>query len=134
MDDGTARAQVNTLIFDGDCGFCTTTVNLAKRWVRPRAVIVAYQFADLGQLGLTAEECAEAVQWVGADGTHRSGGQAVAAAMISAPNPWPLVGRTMRSPGVRVVVDLAYRWVARNRYRLPGSTPACQVSTAEQAA
>ena len=80
-----ALTVTNTLVFDGDCGFCTATVNLAKRWLRPRAVIVAYQFADLADLGLSTQECVEAVQWVGADGSHRSGGQAVAAAKISSP-------------------------------------------------
>lgn len=28
-------------------------------------------------------------------------------------------------PGIRQLQDRAYRWVADNRYRLPGSTPQC---------
>jgi predicted DCC family thiol-disulfide oxidoreductase YuxK len=32
-------------------------------------------------------------------------------------------------PGVRRVADVVYRAVAANRYRLPGGTPACRVSS-----
>jgi predicted DCC family thiol-disulfide oxidoreductase YuxK len=30
-------------------------------------------------------------------------------------------------PGIRSLAGVIYRWVARNRSRLPGGTPACAV-------
>jgi len=116
------------LIFDGDCGFCTMSVDFMKRWIRPRAQILAWQFADLDVLGLTEVECAEAVQWVPTSGDHSSGAAAVANALRASPVPWPVVGVVMAAPLVRVVADRVYKLIAKNRYRLPGSTPACKVA------
>lgn len=116
-----------TLLFDGDCGFCTWVVGQARRWLRPRATIVHWQGADLGALGVTAQECANSIQFVYADGTHVAEGRAVAALLKSSSLPWPAVGRVVEAPGVIALADAAYRLVARNRYRLPGSTPACQL-------
>ena len=30
-------------------------------------------------------------------------------------------------PGIRQLQDMVYRWVADNRYRMPGSSEACKV-------
>jgi predicted DCC family thiol-disulfide oxidoreductase YuxK len=30
-------------------------------------------------------------------------------------------------PGIRQLQDWVYRWIAKNRYRLPGSTPQCAI-------
>lgn len=123
-----------TLVFDGDCGFCTWVADKAKRWIRPRANIVAYQFADLGSLGLTAVQCSQALQWVDADGSHRAAGRAVSGALLASPQPWPILGAALDLPGMSFVVEHVYALIARNRYRLPGATPACQLSAAPQAA
>jgi predicted DCC family thiol-disulfide oxidoreductase YuxK len=40
-----------------------------------------------------------------------------------------LVARTMRAPGIRVLSAAGYRLVAKNRHRLPGGTPACELPT-----
>lgn len=32
-------------------------------------------------------------------------------------------------PGLKQVQDWAYRWVARNRYRMPGATDACAIDS-----
>jgi len=56
--------------------------------------------------------------------------EAVAAAELlrSGSAPWPLVGRVMAAKPVIGVANAAYRLIARNRHRLPGATPACQVA------
>ena len=123
-----------TLVFDGDCAFCTWSVDQAKRWVRPRARIVAWQHADLARLGLTEEQCQLAVQWVTSGGVVRSGGRAVAAALRSGRAPWPALGALADVPGIAQIVDALYRLIAANRYRLPGSTPACKLPAPEQPA
>lgn len=118
------------LVFDGDCAFCTMTVGQLRRLVRPQATIVAWQHVDLGQLGLTAEACRESVQWVPRPGEALSRGSAVAAVLRAGRGAWPLVGRVLQWPLARRLTDAGYRLVAANRYRLPGSTPACQLPEA----
>jgi predicted DCC family thiol-disulfide oxidoreductase YuxK len=113
-----------TLVFDGDCAFCTSCAGLLER-IGPKAEIVAWQVADLGELGITAAQAAEAVRWVGAEGTVRTGHEALAAALGTAGPAWRIAGKAILLPGVSPLAAAGYRLVARNRYRLPGGTPAC---------
>lgn len=119
--------QRPVLLFDGDCAFCTTCANWGKRHIRGLGPIEPSQLADLDALGVTAAECDAALQWVGADGTVASGHFAVAQALIDAGKGWRVIGRAIRLPGIRQVTGVVYRWVARNRHRLPGGTPACSI-------
>ncbi len=115
------------LVFDGDCGFCTTSAGLVPRVVdrRGRFAVRPWQQLDLAALGLTAEQCTAAVQFVYGDLRVRSGAPAVAAALrAGAPGWWP-AGMVLDLPGVRWVAARAYAWVAAHRYALPGGTPAC---------
>ena len=116
------------LIFDGDCGFCTASANVMRRWIRPRCGIEPWQRVDIASFGLTPEECTTAVQFVDADRTVRSGSRAVMAMLRTAPVPWPLLGQAGDLPGVAQVADRVYRWIAAHRDRFPGSTPACATS------
>jgi predicted DCC family thiol-disulfide oxidoreductase YuxK len=115
------------LLFDGDCAFCTTCAGLVERRIRPDAEILAWQFADLAELGVSAEQATDAVQWVAADGAVRSGHEAVAAMLGSAGPVWRLAGRFLLLPGISWLAARAYRLIATNRHRLPGGTPACKV-------
>jgi len=112
------------LVFDGDCSFCTSCARLLKR-IGPQAEIVAWQSADLDELGITSAQAAEEVRWIGLDGSVRSGHQAIAAALGTAGASWRIVGRTLLLPGITSLAAAVYRLVARNRQRLPGGTPAC---------
>ena len=112
------------LIFDGDCGFCTSCARLLER-IGPDAEIVAWQVADLDELGVTAAQAAEAVRWIGADGVVRTGHEAIAATLSGAGRPWRIVGRALVLPGISPLAAAGYRAIARNRHRLPGGTPAC---------
>jgi predicted DCC family thiol-disulfide oxidoreductase YuxK len=108
------------LVFDGDCAFCTSCARLLER-IGPEGEIVAWQVADLDELGITAAQAAEAVRWVEADGTVRSGHEAFAAALGTAGGPWRIAGRAILLPGVFRLAAATYRLVARNRHRIPGS-------------
>jgi predicted DCC family thiol-disulfide oxidoreductase YuxK len=112
------------LVYDGDCGFCTTCARFLER-IGPDAEIVAWQLTDLAELGVTEEQAADAVQWVGADGSVRSGHEAIAVVLSSAGRIWRIAGRLIVLPGVSWLAARAYRLTADNRYRLPGGTPAC---------
>jgi predicted DCC family thiol-disulfide oxidoreductase YuxK len=113
------------LVYDGDCGFCTTTVRWWERRSRTAPTVVAWQMADLERLGLDAERCQESVQWVGADGDVSEGADAVAAALVAGGGFWVPVGRIMAWPGIIHLARYVYRLVARNRHRLPGATGSC---------
>lgn len=117
-----------TFLYDGDCSFCTSCARFAQRWVPTPADIVPYQFADLPALGVTEAECEEAVQWVPDPPGSRpplAGPDAIAALLRTSHWAWRLVGWLLAIAPVRALAWPAYRWVARNRHRLPGGTPAC---------
>lgn len=116
------------LIYDGDCGFCTTTA----KWGQSRfglPLIAPWQSVDLESYRLTPEECGTAVQWVDLDGTVHAGGAAVAAALGQGGVAARTVGRLSQLPGMKTVTEALYRVVAKNRYRLPGSTDACRIDS-----
>ena len=114
------------LLYDGDCAFCTTCARLAERRLEPDAEIVPWQFADLAGLGVSAEQASDAVQWVEADGSVRSGHEAVAAMLGSCGPIARLAGRLLLLPGISPLAARAYRLITANRHRLPGGTPACR--------
>lgn len=115
------------LVFDGDCGFCSTCARFARRWVdrRGRYSITPYQHLDLESLGLTSRQCSEATWFVTPSGAQLAGALAVSAALRSGAPGWRPLGLLLAAPGVRVLAGLIYRWVAANRFRLPGGTPQC---------
>jgi predicted DCC family thiol-disulfide oxidoreductase YuxK len=114
------------LVFDGDCAFCTSSARWARRLLRLDAV-EPWQQLDLEQLGLDPERCNAALQWVGIDGQIVEADRAVVAAMRHAGRLWLLPAAVLSAPGIRSLAALSYRWVARNRHRLPGGTPACRL-------
>jgi predicted DCC family thiol-disulfide oxidoreductase YuxK len=121
--DSAARERP-VLVYDGDCAFCTSSAHALER-IGPQAEIVAWQLTDLTELGISAEQAADAVRWVEVDGTVRSGHEAIGAALISAGGIWKAAGELLLLPGVSWIAAKLYRLVADNRYRLPGGTPAC---------
>jgi predicted DCC family thiol-disulfide oxidoreductase YuxK len=115
------------LLFDGDCAFCTTCAQFVERRIRPEADVVAWQFAELAELGVTAEQATDAVQWIGVDGVVRSGHEAIAAMLGSSGPISRLAARVLLLPGISWIAVKVYAQVAANRHRLPGGTPACKL-------
>lgn len=117
-------------LYDDDCGFCKRAVVFARDRLRARTEFAAWQHTDLGALGLTPEQTSEAAWVVYPDGRRLKGGDAVAEVLLhSRPLVRPL-GRLMRLPLLRSLNRLAYRWVAANRYRLPGGGASCALPSA----
>lgn len=92
-----------------------------RRHLRRQPQAVAWQEANLIELGLNPEVCREAVQWVsGQRGNRReqlSAHDAVARMLRNAGGRWSAVGVVMMFPGVHWISGVVYRWVARNRNR-----------------
>lgn len=115
--------MAGVLLFDGECGFCTASATWLRRHAVSEARVVPWQHAEPASFGLTAEECAEALQWVD-DGQRASGPDAIAAYLKTSTPPWRTAGRLLTVPVTRRVAWPVYRWVAGHRGRLPGATPA----------
>lgn len=120
------------LVFDGDCAFCTRSVRFVERRIRRHPRIAAWQSLDLAELGLTQEDCEKAVQWIGADGTRAEAHVAVARTLVYGRRGWAVLGRIILLPGVRSLAGVVYRWVARNRHRMPGGTAQCNLPASER--
>lgn len=118
------------LVFDGDCGFCTTTAN----WIKKNSLVVVeiapYQWTELGQYGLNAEEAAAKVQLVVGDKVF-AGHYCMSKLLLIQPNALlKLLGAVMVMPGVEPISAKLYEWIAANRQKLPGGTPACKLPKA----
>ncbi|MFZ9629666.1 MAG: thiol-disulfide oxidoreductase DCC family protein [Ilumatobacteraceae bacterium] len=155
MTVSTERAMwaLPLLVIDGDCAFCQATAARASRAIRRFPISVSWQeleragllaggqgvgpgdgaaqsdvAAALGML--TTDECVRAVQYIDRTGRLHAAHDAVAAVLRDAGRGWWLLGTALRAPGVRQVGAVTYRWVARNRYRLPGGSDRCSLSSA----
>ena len=123
-----SNPRLPVLVFDGDCGFCTTCARFVARWVvGGRSVSVApWQRLNLAELGLTPDRCHEAVQWVGSEGVAPSGHAAIAAVLRAGYRPWPPIGVLLMAPGISWLARGTYSLIADHRSALPGGTPACR--------
>jgi predicted DCC family thiol-disulfide oxidoreductase YuxK len=81
----------------------------------------------LTRVSLTAEQTTEAAWFVDARGRQYRGAAAIAAAFAQMGVPFSTLAFFYRVPGIKQLADFFYAWVAKNRYRLPGSTAACAV-------
>jgi predicted DCC family thiol-disulfide oxidoreductase YuxK len=124
----TPPAERPVLLFDGDCGFCTTSANFIVRRIRPRSDVVPLQRADLAAYGITTAEALAAIRFVDADGRVFAGGAAISAVLRQGARGWRTLGTTLTLPGISWLVERLYSAVAKNRYRLPGGTPACRLT------
>ncbi|WP_206439006.1 thiol-disulfide oxidoreductase DCC family protein [Streptomyces scabichelini] len=123
------------LLYDGDCGFCTRSVALIRQRFSPEVEMVPWQSVDLSRYGLSEERLQREVVFVdnahGAPGDRRPGGATALALTLARGNrAGRVLGRALAAPPVRPLAAGCYRLVARNRYRMPGSSTACAVGPA----
>jgi len=114
------------LIFDGDCGFCTSTARKFGDFAGPAADVEAWQFLDLDEHGVTQAQVSEAVYWV-QDGVAHRGADGFAKALQVCKQPAAFVGKVMALPPIIWVARAVYPLIAKYRYRLPGGTAACKI-------
>jgi len=124
-----SRFDKPVLIFDGDCGFCTRSVNVAKR-LPIDSEVTAYQFADLELYGTTEERASHEVLWVDRSGQVHGGAQAIARLLVTAGGMYAVAGWLIRTPPLRWLAAGVYRLIANNREKMPGGTTACALPPA----
>jgi predicted DCC family thiol-disulfide oxidoreductase YuxK len=113
------------LIYDGDCAFCSSSVRTIQKLLKKRPPMEPYQFLPLEQYGLTADQCQQEAKFVRADGSVRGGHLSFVETFKYAGGIWWLIGSVVGLPVIRSIAGVVYRWVAKNRFRLPGGTPTC---------
>ncbi|GAA1917132.1 thiol-disulfide oxidoreductase DCC family protein [Nocardioides hwasunensis] len=118
--------QRGVMLNDGDCGFCMKTAALVPR-LGVDVDAVALQTVDLSQWGVDEDRALVEMAYVAPDGAVAYGHAAWAGILGTGPLPWRLVGRCMTSRIGSPIARRVYRWVADNRSRLPGGTPACSL-------
>jgi predicted DCC family thiol-disulfide oxidoreductase YuxK len=130
-------------IFDGRCGLCNRSV----RWFLTRDRLDRLRFVPSESpkvADVLARHGMDAAAAVGSSGsilvlrdagkpTERllSRSDAVLALLLQLRSPWPAVAGALRLIP-RPLRDLAYRLVARWRYRVWGRLEACPIPTAEE--
>ncbi len=120
-------ANSRLLIFDGDCGFCTTTANWIVGHSSVSLEAKPYQWAELEPLGLTRDEAEAKVQLVW-DGQIYAGHNCFAKLLMIQKSPLiRFFGQIVNSKALNGISSRGYDWVAKNRHRLPGGTPACKL-------
>lgn len=113
------------LLYDGDCGFCSTSIRWVQKNIRPKSEITPWQWADLKQLGTTKKRVMYEAIWIEPNGKIYGGAQAVALILMNAGWFWYPFGILLRIPPFRWLGHWIYRLVAINRHKLPGGTPTC---------
>jgi len=118
-------AQV--LLYDGDCGFCSRSVSWLERHKLLGVPARTWQSRPDDELPVPIERLEHEVVLAGGSGPILGGADALAAVVRRSNSPWRFIGSALALPPVRPVARLVYRAVARNRYRMPGGSTACQI-------
>ena len=123
-------SKLPLLVFDGDCAFCTTWVNRLERVLPAFPRKSPWQWLDLDDLGLTRHDVEQYAWFITPN--HQYAGHLAGSALLRAQRGfgWRFLGNLIATPPVSWVAALAYHYIARNRHRLPGGTPACALPPA----
>ncbi len=112
-------------LFDGDCGFCTASVNRLRDDLPVFPDAQPWQWVDLAELGLSRDDVANA-SWLLAGGRRYRGHLAFSALLRMQPRvALRFAGWMLATPPFSWAARVGYALVARFRHRLPGGTPAC---------
>lgn len=106
-------------IFDGDCAFCRRWAGWLEQRVGSTVGFSPFQARDdLDRFNLTVDDLRSASYLI-EHGRPFRGGRGIARALALGRGPWRFLGLLLDLPGVRLVSAISYRYVARNRHRLP---------------
>ncbi|MFE1173069.1 thiol-disulfide oxidoreductase DCC family protein [Streptomyces sp. NPDC058773] len=117
------------LVFDGDCGFCQNVINRISALGRPAVDAVPWQVLPEETTRPHSERLDREVLLL-RDGRVLAGGaDALAAYLRRSPRRrCRIAGAAISLPGMLQCAHTVYRWVARNRHRMPGGTLSCRLT------
>ncbi|MGI8492089.1 MAG: thiol-disulfide oxidoreductase DCC family protein [Acidimicrobiales bacterium] len=121
------------LVFDGDCGFCTSSARWAAKGWTGDARAVAWQHLGpdgLVRLGLTVAQAQAAAWWVDESGAVFRGHRAIGKSLLACRGWRRAAGALVLTPPLGWVAAGVYRLVVRYRHWLPGSTEASKSQAA----
>ena len=119
------------ILFDGDCPLCMREIAMLERMDKGRGRLdfedISADGFDAGRYGLEIRKVHERIHGVLGDGTVVEGVEvfrvaysAVGFGWLVAPTRWPLI---------EPLVNLAYRFFAKNRLRITGRRLECESGT-----
>ncbi|MEV5388589.1 DUF393 domain-containing protein [Streptomyces sp. NPDC052721] len=116
------------LAYDGDCGFCQTSIDRIRALAAPTLEAVPWQFLPTESTSPYLERLDREVLLLHGGSVLAGGADALARYVSTSRSPaYRALAALVRLPGIRACARVLYRWVSRNRHRLPGGTPACAV-------
>jgi predicted DCC family thiol-disulfide oxidoreductase YuxK len=127
---GRTRAPGGTrlvVLYDGNCRFCTRSAKgLARRFGPSKVSAVSFQDDGVldGYPGVSYDACMKKMHVIDPEGRVYAGAAAVARVVRTVPV-LGLFAYLYHIPGVRQLAELAYSFVAKNRYKLFGKTDKC---------
>ncbi|MFH9084088.1 thiol-disulfide oxidoreductase DCC family protein [Streptomyces sp. NPDC017673] len=122
------RPSSPVLVYDGDCGFCQTSVDRIRALAAPALEAVPWQSLPTESTAPYLERLDREVLLLHRGSVLAGGADALARYVGTSPSPaYRALAALVRLPGIRACARVTYRWVSRNRLRLPGGTPACAV-------
>ena len=121
------------LLFDGDCAFCSSCARWIQEHIPTPVALEPWQWVDLAPLRVEVDEVDAAVVLVDVNLAHTAGPDAFARLLRSSTSgTWRAAGRLLGLRPVLAIAWPAYRWLARNRHRMPGGTAQCSLPQAER--
>lgn len=128
MTDPGVTSLATVLAYDGDCGFCQTAVDRIRAIAAPTLEAVPWQFLPAESTEPHIERLDREVLLLRGSTVVAGGADALARFVGSSPSrAYRMVAAVIDLPGIRIYARAVYRWVSRNRRRMPGSTAACAV-------
>ncbi|MGW9081519.1 thiol-disulfide oxidoreductase DCC family protein [Streptomyces kronopolitis] len=114
------------LAYDGDCGFCQNVISRISAPSRPAMSAVPWQFLPEETTRPHSDRLNREVLLLQDGRVLAAGAKALAGYMRASPTRlYRIAGTVIVLPGVSQGANVIYRWVARNRHRLPGGMLSC---------
>ena len=111
-------SQLYLLLYDGHCAFCEREVRRLLKIAGERVSALSFHTPGILERypSLTYEACMQALKLIHPDGSISSGAAAVVHTLALNPR-WSWLPTLYHLPGLRLLCELGYQCIARNRYR-----------------
>ena len=116
------RVTTGTVLYDGHCRFCVGSKKRLERVVGARLEWASFREPEVAARfpALSPDALEQSLHLVTATGRVYAGAEAVVRVLLH--QPLFFWARLYYVPGLRQLVDAAYRWVARSRFKWFGAT------------